>query len=541
MQMPVKEYKAAFWLHAVRGWPWLNIGLFAALAVLAAAVNLRLGKDYSWDLRNYHFYNAWAFFQHRLDKDFLPANLQGYNNPVIEFPFFALIRYHAPDYVTGALMGLPTAIVAFTVWKITRLWSTSDWRPTVLNRSMCVLAAVTGAAGWCQWGTTSGEWPVTALCIIALFIVARRSITTWSIPSSSLCGLLLGCACGLKLTAIPFAVGISIGFVFSCVTVYKGRSGFFLMAFALAGIAGFVILELPWAWQLHSRFGNPLFPYFNGIFKSDLIAKSNWRDERFLPLSVTDVIAAPFNLAFKFQYQFGDSHVQDPRTLVGFCATALLIICRIGRRNESKASRLEGVFAAIFVSSFIAWAVAFSYYRYAIGIEVTASILLFMLIWRALELARPWFSALSFGLYVPLAFMQVSSLGRVPFTGGPYFSEQLPAMPAGSLVINLIATDPPLGYLSPLLGKQVTVVKPYSNLSSPVLNTKLQDDLDRKLALPWSKIYIVAKPPLNKKATQYLRNHGLGVIPDQTCDSIVGLAYRLDGYICEARRIDSDP
>ena len=61
--------------------PLIVAGDPAACVVAAGARSIGLGKDVNWDLRNYHWYNAWALLNGRLGWDLAPAQLQTYYNP----------------------------------------------------------------------------------------------------------------------------------------------------------------------------------------------------------------------------------------------------------------------------------------------------------------------------------------------------------------------------------------------------------------------------------------------------------------------------
>src|SRR5258706_379359 len=63
-----------------------------------------LGQDSNWDLRNYHIYNPYAFLSNRFIRDFAPAQLQSYYNPLLHVPFFWMVTHLQPR-VTGFLLG----------------------------------------------------------------------------------------------------------------------------------------------------------------------------------------------------------------------------------------------------------------------------------------------------------------------------------------------------------------------------------------------------------------------------------------------------
>ena len=56
---------------------------------------LVLGQDANWDLRNYHWYNAYALLNGRYGIDLLPAQTPTFYNPALDVPFY-LLATHVP-------------------------------------------------------------------------------------------------------------------------------------------------------------------------------------------------------------------------------------------------------------------------------------------------------------------------------------------------------------------------------------------------------------------------------------------------------------
>src|ERR1700680_117782 len=92
-------------------------------AVLGAGVLsvFVLRQDANWDLRNYHFYNAWAFAHDRLGWDLAPAQLQTFLNPLLDLPFYWMVAADWPPRLISFVMALPAGIGAFFLAKILRL------------------------------------------------------------------------------------------------------------------------------------------------------------------------------------------------------------------------------------------------------------------------------------------------------------------------------------------------------------------------------------------------------------------------------------
>src|SRR6201996_4670806 len=92
--LPPKGHKARFWALILLALAPFAFGLLA----------IHLGQDANWDLRNYHFYNAYAFLNDRYAQDLLPSQTPYFYNPLLDVPFF-LIATHAPARVAGFALG----------------------------------------------------------------------------------------------------------------------------------------------------------------------------------------------------------------------------------------------------------------------------------------------------------------------------------------------------------------------------------------------------------------------------------------------------
>ena len=64
---------------------WL---FFAAVILFWAGFVILLGKDTSWDFRNYHWYAPYALLNHRMGIDVAVAHQASYYNPFLDIPFY---------------------------------------------------------------------------------------------------------------------------------------------------------------------------------------------------------------------------------------------------------------------------------------------------------------------------------------------------------------------------------------------------------------------------------------------------------------------
>jgi hypothetical protein len=251
------------------------VGLLLLAVFLAASGSYSIyrGADRNWDLLNYHFYIPFAFLNARLGFDLQPAQAQTYLNPLLDLPFFVLIR-HFNDYprfvgfVQGAINGISLFCIFVLAWRLLgRVAGLPPWTRVVLSITALVIGG-TGADSRGLIGTTTGDIPVTALVLCALVLAVQaveRSAAGGRVLASALpAGLFAGLAFGLK----PTTGGYGLGLILLLLTSrppwrLKGAASFLLSA-----ACGFLIAAGPHATTMYRMFGNPVFPLFNAVFHS---------------------------------------------------------------------------------------------------------------------------------------------------------------------------------------------------------------------------------------------------------------------------------
>src|SRR6266567_2937612 len=184
--------------------------LLAALLVAGGFSAFVLRQDASWDLRNYHFYNAWAFVHDRLGWDLAPAQLQTFFNPLLDLPFYWMVAAGWPPRLIAFVIALPAGVGAFFLAKILMLLfagvrGKARWGFAALAFAI----GITASGPVSLLGLTMNDWPGTALIILALWLLLRRNerdAAAWGSFASA--GLIAGIASGLKLTNAPYAAGL---------------------------------------------------------------------------------------------------------------------------------------------------------------------------------------------------------------------------------------------------------------------------------------------------------------------------------------------
>jgi len=448
-------------------------------------VSLARGVDTNWDLRNYHFYNPWASLHGRMSFDIAPAQVQSYYSPLLDVPFYLLVASGLPAFAITFLMGLPFGLAAWFFYRIAR----DAVHDLGVEREGFALAAVgvvalTGAAGFSQIGSTMNEWTTAALVMAALFVVvgAVRSADPPRLRVPPKAGLLCGLAAGLKLTAAIYAIALPLAFVL-CFR-RRRRHATATLAFVAATGVGFALAYGYWAFVLWERFGNPLFPYFNELFRSEYWDAHAFFDTRFRPTALAHWITLPFALAERNRLA-SEADLRDPRLalLIVFAVVLAVARAREARATGGRvAASLFGAippsirFLAVFATaSYVAWLVAFTVYRYVIPLELVASLLL------VLAMHAAFVGAVRRDVLIGIATLAIVAVTIPPYWGrarlhaGQYFEVSVPPMAANSLV--LMMTGQPFGYLVPFIESGPRVIAPASNFTGPWHDNRLQREM----------------------------------------------------------------
>jgi hypothetical protein len=429
-------------------------GLWLLCSVLAVAAGLILGQDANWDLRNYHFYNPYAWLNGRYDIDIAPAQIQSWHYPLADIPYYLFARAGVSSWISTSVLALPAAVALYFVARLYAVLVPGLQRGWIIFALL--LVALTGTAGMPVIGGTMSEWHTVALFLGAIWLLLK------SHPDSSrdsmrfvLAGALGGAAVGLKLTAAVYAIGLA-----AMVLALPGTAGTRLRRLACLGIGGsvaFLLVYATWGWYVYQRMESPVFPYFNDIFKSPYALAVDYKDPRFVKTTLEAIVTLPFRLMASTTGYVSEATLRDWRLALGFPALFYLAL----RPDSSPiASRFKWrAVLAFFVVSYVLWAGVSGVYRYAGLLELTAALALI----AGAATIRPNRALIAVAIVsvVVIATAKQPHWWRIAH-GAPAVVATLPALPAGSMVV--IATLEPLGYVVPNQPPAIPVISIMNNI-----------------------------------------------------------------------------
>src|SRR5437016_3096789 len=477
----------------------VHSGVLVVCLVVGAATSLFLGQDSNWDLRNYHLYNGYAALNHRLGTDIAAAGLQSWINPTLDIPYawLALGPLATHPKILTAIMGLwygvLVAVILGLSWALYRfLPGKLRWAATAMATAM----AATGAATFSQAGRTFNEVQTATLILSAVWLLTSSlgDITTSGRRGPALAaGVLLGAASGLKITSVIFAPAVLIALVLTSRRSLILRNASLLV---LGGIVGLLISGGWWALKLYQAYGNPVFPFFNGIFHSAWYPPVNWFDHRFLPHNFWEALFYPLfwipkNIGLVTEIPFRDWRMAIAFMLALALITLSGIKYSIGRAHEQ--SLFQGplgksqLFLLLFASSsYVLWICSTAILRYAIPVEASLTIVIPLLLWLLLHPAPDnkirtmlWLVLNLVIVLLALVTTHYPNWGRMPY-GSRVVSVDMRWVPHGALVVIVGA---PIAYVVPFTSPDIDAS--FVGLTDVVFASrgyKLADEVVRRIA-----------------------------------------------------------
>ena len=469
---------------------WLAALLCLGAVLAHGGLALLLGQDANWDLRNYHFYNPYAFLAGRRDFDVLPAHVATFYNPLMHIPFYLLVS-HAPPrltgFVMGAVQGLNFALVLAIAWTCLAL---PVPRRRLVVAALLAGAGLGGAMAISEIGTSFGDNLLSLLMLGALAILvwragqlgqgALRPALGWAL----LAGLIAGLATGLKQPMVVFALGLCLaGFA---VPGSFGRRFAVAFTFGIGVLIGIAASDGFWLLDMWRRYRDPLFPYFNEYFRSPWATIGDYKDNRFAANSLRKLTLYPYLFTFGRQ---GVSEIAffDLRPVLVYSLFLLWPLAALWRRWRggmtatalTAAAPAEIVLTTIGVS-WLFWMVLFGVYRYYLPMEFVLPLAMVLLLDRLPLGNRGKIAAATALLLAALVTVQPGNWGRVAW-GKHYFGVPVPPLAEPDRTIVLMAGHDATAYVVPAFPPAVRFVRIQGWFTGPSPTPNLYDRLMQDL------------------------------------------------------------
>jgi hypothetical protein len=440
---------------------------------------LWLGQDVSWDLRNYHFYNPFAFLTGRMGHDVAVSHVATYYNPLMYIPFYYAVS-SLPPKAMGFMLGFLPGLNVFPLFAIAR--QVVDLGHPGKTAWFCLaltLTAMLGMINLAEIGTSYGDNILSLPVLGALWLIVRfRERLCASVrrgwPIAAAAGLLAGSALGLKQPFAIYCVGLCIAFFALPAPFWRRFALAFI--FGLAVLAGTALTSGFWLLEMWRRFQNPLFPYFNEIFQSPWAYIGSYRDDRFIPRTLAMWLLFPFWFTVD-PTQVGEIGFRDLRFPLLYALLLALLVCNLRRKRGQSGgtatragdadSRAMNRFLAVFMAvSFLLWMKMFAVYRYAIVCEFMVPLTLFLVMGAVLRNPKRQVRAVLAALVFLIVTIDPGHWGRRPWTSD-YFDVSLPALAGEPGLMVLVIGHDPVAYMIPFFRPEVRFLRIQGFLTGP--------------------------------------------------------------------------
>jgi hypothetical protein len=453
------------------------MGLMVAGPAGFIAAAIYFGLDANWDLRNYHYYVPYAFLNDRFGFDIAVSQLPTFYNPILYVPFYWLIEAAKP-MATAATLAAIQGLNVPLLYLVGRKVLAGDGPGDRLAAAALAVFGVMGVGSLSEIGASFFDNVLTLIffpALLALFGLKSRldaGKIKAAVALAALSGLLIGLAVGLKLTMAIYALGLGLG-----VLAVGGGLGVapLAMAFGLGVLFGVGITGGHWMWVLWQTYENPFFPYFNGIFQSSWAPLVERADTGFRPRGLTEALIYPWVFTLDSK-RVGEIAFVDARILFAYGAVLLSMILALWRRPRNWSylmrpteSRQLMVAAA---GTYLAWILVFAVYRYLVGIEMLAPLIILAALDRlpAPTIARWLALALCFAALVTVQTNQDWGRRAWPQAGpeaGDYFGLKVPPLTDPSRSMVLIGGWHPAAYVIPKFPKEVRFLRVQGYFTGP--------------------------------------------------------------------------
>lgn len=429
--------------------PWAVYLIAFAICVISTFIR---GQDANWDQRNYHFYDVYALFHGRMHIDVAPAQLQSWYNPFSAIPYYLCINYLPPPAATIIFASVPALAIAL-VYLVTRACLLAGDKGFEESQALlcwlAALGALTGPLFLSEVGTTFVDDFSAVLVLAALLILFKGR---FCIRSYFFAGLMLGVVLDIKITNAAFV----LGWATAVVVVEKGRFVRPLLASGIGAAASYVPVGGAWLVYMYSIFRNPLFPYYNNVFRSSAYWPIPLIDTRFRPPS--------FAVALSYfpKWVLGSAGMSSEVTFrdVRFLLALLLLILALPQVLKLLLrSHVDDVaqpflakpsaFILVFVCvSFAVWLGYSGISRYAIPLESLAVLVIFITLALLAGGGARFKWAAIMTVVLVAGTSHPADWGRTSFSG-TWFGLKIPGALKSDGILYVMLSDDPFAFVIP--------------------------------------------------------------------------------------------
>ena len=369
------------WWVIVGNSPWLWVFLAVLPAVLLYA-NRFLIPDYATDSLSYHLFNGQRA-SHNLLLGFMPSELYPVSIGTLAagYDLMNYIVRLVLGYRLGTILDLLAAIGCTIILYRLMLLILKEWgRKFHAGWGLLLVNASIVLELYFQLATYLVDI-LNAFCVLLVFYWVATSITKrrkqplrlWMWIAQ---WIALGALVELKLTNTAFVLPLAGLLLWDLYRHREALSAKRWSIYLVTAMCLFLPLLPSWTANYHVSH-NPLFPYYNGIFKSAYYPPTSYRDSTFGAKTPLQQLLWPGASTFS-QTQLGEPHqIYNDYKLVLYWLCGLLL-ASLALLKRLKLGKLQSVLVYYVLSSMFVWGFLFGINRYLISTMLLGGLLLVM-------------------------------------------------------------------------------------------------------------------------------------------------------------------
>ncbi|MFA5026108.1 MAG: hypothetical protein WC503_06395 [Candidatus Shapirobacteria bacterium] len=365
---------------------FLKFGNIALLAILLLVpfllfLNRFLIPDVSYDSLNYHLFLGQRGVDTSNSKyEFYPTGLHNFST-ILEVPGYVLMRMFG--YRLGSVASLIFLYLSIIVlYKIFRLYQPKFKILDTWWWGLMFGSAFLSFEAFLQLAIYFVDIHVAFLSLLGCYLLFKyeKSKNIWDLVWSSLTMsvLFLG-----KMTA-GYILPAYFLYLFYVLVADKNLIWKVKIFRLLLGGLLVISFSIPWWYQNYQKTGNPIFPYYNTIFKSEFYSQYNFTQESSGGDTVIEKLFWGIYSA-KDPSRLGQAHdlFHDYKINIYFVMILFIFIYSLIKKDGDFIK-----LSAFYLISFETWAWVFGYLRYGIGLEFLGGIILLLWLVRLKGLSK---------------------------------------------------------------------------------------------------------------------------------------------------------
>ena len=347
--------------------PWLFWPIVALPLLLIFLLRVAY-PDISFDVLNYHIFHSERALRGSL---FIPGDF---------FPTPAPFN-PTPDILTGLYRYLLGYRLGTIVNYLALIWTGAilnrllrDYVRSAWLRSLSVLFILCTEQILFQINNYMVDLLALPLLLEATLLAITPGNGKPEMRRTAMLAMWLGMATAFKLANLIVAVPLVLVYVFDLVLRNDSRGPRIRATLKSLPVSALLFLTpfAPFMMVIYRLTGNPVFPLYNGIFKSAYWPQGAVFDPRWGPWGVYETVVWPVLMYFKPERLSEFPHYAG-RLSIGYVAAGVCLLIARGNRD------IRAIAFTTLMGS-VLWSATSGYIRYALFLELTSGILLIWLV-----------------------------------------------------------------------------------------------------------------------------------------------------------------